>query len=84
MYFSPIALRRSLMGAANLLKISFQSVFNKPKYGYVKASRASDGISDFLDLPQKLTLSDNDDNNDVGIPILCIQSKEKEDNDELK
>lgn len=68
----------------DLLKISFQSVFNKPKYGYVKASRASDGISDFLDLPQKLTLSDNDDNNDVGIPILCIQSKEKEDNDELK
>lgn len=65
----------------DLLKISFQSVFNKSKYGYVKASRASDEISDFLDLPQKLTLSDN---NNVGIPILCIQSEEKEGNDELK
>ena len=65
----------------DLLEISFQSVFNKPKYGYVKASRTSDEISDFLDLPQKLTLSDN---NNVGIPILCIQSEEKEGNDELK
>ena len=65
----------------DLLKISFQSVFNKSKYGYIKASRASDGISDFLYLSKKLILPDN---NDVGIPILCFQSEEKEGNDELK
>lgn len=38
----------------DLLKISFQSVFNKSKYGYVKASRASDEISDFWIYPKSL------------------------------
>lgn len=58
----------------DLLNVSFNSVFNKRKYGYENAPRSSDGISEFLNMVK----DDMRKIPDSGISVLCIQCEENE------